>query len=61
MIIGDASAGIITANKLRMHTDNNVKITVIGDSTGTYFKPNSVLIPFNDINYNETLKTWMQL
>ncbi len=56
VIIGDANAGIITANKLRMHTDNNVKIKIIGNSEKIYFKPDGVLIPFNDINYKETLK-----
>ncbi len=56
VIIGDANAGIIAANKLRMHTENNVKITLIGDSDVTYFKPEGVLIPFNKINYRETIK-----
>ncbi len=55
-ILGDANAGIITANKLRMHTDNDVDITVVGKSEYTYFKPDGVLIPFNEINYKETFK-----
>ncbi len=56
VIIGDANAGIITANKLRIHTGNNVKISIIGKSEKTYFKPDGVLIPFNDIDYNETVR-----
>jgi sulfide:quinone oxidoreductase len=56
IVIGDANAGIITANKLRMHTGKDVKITIIGDSEKTYFKPEGVLIPFNSVDYRDTLK-----
>jgi sulfide:quinone oxidoreductase len=56
LIIGDANAGIITANKLRMHTGKDVKITIIGNSEKTYFKPEGVLIPFNGIDYRDSIK-----
>ncbi len=56
LIIGDANAGLITANKLRMHTGNDVNITVVGKSEKTYFKPEGVLIPFNGIDYRDTVK-----
>ncbi len=56
LVIGDANAGIITANKLRMHTGNDVKITIIGNSEKTYFKPEGVLIPFNGIDYRDSIK-----
>ncbi len=57
VVIGDANAGLIFANKLRMHTNiNDVKITLIGNSVKTYFKPDGVLIPFNDIDYHETVR-----
>ncbi|WP_337859933.1 FAD/NAD(P)-binding oxidoreductase [Ferroplasma sp.] len=56
VIIGDANAGIITANKLRMHTRKDVEITIIGDSEKTYFKPEGVLIPFKGVDYRDTIK-----
>jgi sulfide:quinone oxidoreductase len=56
VIIGDANAGIITANKLRMHTGRDVVITLIGNSEKTYFKPEGVLIPFNGVDYRDTIK-----
>ncbi len=56
LIIGDANAGIITANKLRMHTGKDVNITIIGNSEKTYFKPEGVLIPFNGIDYRDSIK-----
>ncbi|MCL4453084.1 FAD/NAD(P)-binding oxidoreductase [Ferroplasma sp.] len=56
IILGDANAGIITANKLRMRTGNDVEITIVGDSDKTYFKPEGVLIPFYGIDYRDTVK-----
>ncbi len=56
LILGDANAGIITANKLRMRTGSDVEITLIGNSEKTYFKPEGVLIPFNGIDYRNTVK-----
>lgn len=58
VIIGDGGGGIILANKLRMHVNTReAEIIVIGNSPHHYFKPDSVLIPFNLKNERSSVKS----
>lgn len=57
LILGDGDAGTLMANKLRFHTEmKDVEITVIGDSTKHYFKPDGVHISFNMVDYKKSVK-----
>ncbi len=57
LILGDGDIGTIMANKLRFHVDiKDVEITVVGNSTEHYFKPDGVHISFNMIDYKKSVK-----
>ena len=57
VILGDGAAGTIMANKLRMLTDvKETRISVVGNSTKHYFKPDGVHIPFKLKRYQNSVK-----
>jgi len=57
LILGDGSAGIIAANKLRSHAgEDELEITVIGQTPRHFYKPDGLFIPFGYKNYRDSIK-----
>ncbi len=57
LILGDGSAGIIAANKLRSHAgQDELEITVIGQTPRHFYKPDGLFIPFGYKNYRDSVK-----
>ncbi|MCL4420673.1 MAG: NAD(P)/FAD-dependent oxidoreductase [Candidatus Thermoplasmatota archaeon] len=57
LILGDGSAGITAANKLRSHAgEDELEITVIGKTFRHFYKPDGLFIPFGYKNYRDSIK-----
>lgn len=57
LVLGDGAAGTIIANKLRIFVKSEeADITVLGNSTYHYFKPDGIHIPLGMKNYRDSVK-----
>ncbi|MHB8560458.1 MAG: NAD(P)/FAD-dependent oxidoreductase [Thermoplasmataceae archaeon] len=58
VILGDGSAGITLANKIRKVTvPDEIEITLIGNSQRHFYKADGLFVSFGLKNYRESLKT----
>ena len=57
VIVGDGTAGIAAANKLRFSTTlSELEVTVVGNSSRHFYKADGVLIPFGYRNYRKSVR-----
>lgn len=57
VIVGDGTAGIVAANKMRFSTTlNELDVTVVGNSSRHFYRADGVLIPFSYRNYRKSVK-----
>ncbi|MCL4341162.1 MAG: NAD(P)/FAD-dependent oxidoreductase [Candidatus Thermoplasmatota archaeon] len=57
VIVGDGTAGIVAANKLRFSTSQKeLTVTVVGNSYRHFYKADGVLIPFGYRNHRKSIK-----
>ncbi|MEM0158550.1 MAG: FAD/NAD(P)-binding oxidoreductase [Thermoplasmataceae archaeon] len=57
IVLGDGTAGITVANKLRYLTsEKDLEVFVVGNSQRHFYKPDGILIPFGYKNYKKSIK-----
>lgn len=57
LVLGDGASGTIISNKLRIFVKTeDADITVLGNSTYHYFKPDGIHIPLGMKNYHDSVK-----